>query len=96
MEELHKCKYCGVEITQPDEECYAKPAKTMTAVEWLKDKLQQYIDKGSTIDDLFNKALEMEKEQIIDAYERGWDMGAMPNDCNSEQYYNKTYKKDNQ
>jgi uncharacterized protein YjgD (DUF1641 family) len=35
----------------------------MTAVEWLKDKLQQYIDKGSTIDDLFNKALEMEKQQ---------------------------------
>jgi hypothetical protein len=22
---LHKCKYCGVETTQPDEECYAKP-----------------------------------------------------------------------
>jgi hypothetical protein len=62
-EELHKCKYCGVETTQPDEECYAKPTKTMTAVEWLKDKLQQYIDKGSTIDDLFNKAFEMEKQQ---------------------------------
>ena len=45
---------------------------------------------------ILNSALEMEKEQIIDAYERGWDMGALDIDCNSEQYYNKTYKKYNQ
>ena len=24
---LHKCKYCGVETTQPDEKCYAKTNK---------------------------------------------------------------------
>jgi len=24
-QELHICKYCGVETTQPDDECYAKP-----------------------------------------------------------------------
>ena len=26
-QELHTCKYCGVETTQPDDECYAKPAQ---------------------------------------------------------------------
>jgi hypothetical protein len=24
-QELHTCKYCGAETTQPDDECYAKP-----------------------------------------------------------------------
>ena len=33
-QELHICKYCGAETTQPDDECYTKPQKTnnMTAV----------------------------------------------------------------
>ena len=66
----------------------------MTAVQFLIDKIcgehtEAWIEE-------IQQALEMEKEQIIDAYERGWDMGAMPNDCNSEQYYNKTYKTNNQ
>ena len=64
----------------------------MTAVEWLVKRT------GVQLNDFWQEeiqeALEMEKEQIIDAYERGWDMGALDIDCNSEQYYNKTYKKD--
>jgi hypothetical protein len=26
-QELHICKYCDAETTQPDDECYAKPAQ---------------------------------------------------------------------
>jgi hypothetical protein len=28
MEKEHKCKYCGVMTTQPDEECFKAPSKT--------------------------------------------------------------------
>ena len=65
MEELHKCKYCGVETTQPDDECYAKPAKTMTAVEWFVSQLKA--KKWEDWNDIIEQAKEMEKQQIIDA-----------------------------
>ena len=35
----HKCKYCGVETTQPDEECYAKPKQ-----ETLEEAAENYND----------------------------------------------------
>lgn len=38
MEEPHKCKYCGVETTQPDEECYAKPETLEEAAKRLFSK----------------------------------------------------------
>lgn len=71
----------------------------MTAVEWLVKTLNNNSWNYMTIREqkkIIQQALELEKEQIIDAYERGWDMGALPNDCNAEQYYKKTYKKHNQ
>ena len=57
-----------------------------TAVEWLK---QQYIERGETLPSgIFQEALEMEKEQICNAYTDGLEgpyLGA-------EEYYNKEYK----
>ena len=38
-------------------------------------------------DDIFDQALEMEKEQIIDAYDNTNSMA-----MNGEQYYNETFK----
>ena len=74
----------------------------MTAVEWLLKELKQ-LDKKvrsyNTIDyikkrqSIVKQANEMFEQQIIDAYERGWDRGALDIDCNSEKYYNETYKK---
>lgn len=64
-----------------------------TAVEWLYEEFTK--TNHLTEDEFymkFEQAKEMEKEHIIDAYERGWDMGVLPNDCNSEQYYNETFK----
>ncbi len=72
----------------------------MTAVEqFFKDLCDLgYIewDDDSLVENRLNLALEMENEQIIDSYERGWDMGTLDIDCNSEKYYSETYKKDNQ
>jgi len=74
----------------------------MTAVEWLLKELKQ-LDKKvrsyNTIDyikkrqSIVKQANEMFEQQIIDSYERGWDMGALDIDCNSEKYYSETYKK---
>ena len=60
-----------------------------TAVEWLSK--QQFIS-SKTWKELIDEAKQMEKEQIINAYDTGeYDCG-----CNgdSEQYYNKTFKQD--
>jgi hypothetical protein len=71
-----------------------------TAVQWLKDELEEY---GSpveltldweTFDKLFKQAKEMEKQQIIDAYIKGnyksnrdmyWKVKS------AEEYYSETY-----
>lgn len=67
--------------------------KQQTAVEWLIKKHFGSIENCSpNFKNHIEQAKEMEKEQIMDAYERGWDMGVLPNDCNSEQYYNETFK----
>jgi hypothetical protein len=61
-----------------------------TAVEWLK---YVYENQGEYVmDDQWKKALEMEKEQIIDAHFEG--QNDETDGCSlyiSEQYYNETY-----
>jgi hypothetical protein len=52
-----------------------------TAVQWL---LEQYLKKDGLAKSDVSRALEMEKQQIIDAYALGYDeLG--------EEYYNKTF-----
>jgi len=78
--------------------------KKQTAVEWLVSELNQKIDfipmnKWDVIRDIVQQAKEMEKEQIIEAFDEGksdgyktareWD--EMVIFSNSEQHYNKTY-----
>lgn len=62
-----------------------------TAVEWLREKLWQEF-KFSFSDNILEQAKEMEKEQIIDAY----DKGEFNQGCNgdAEQYYKETFKQD--
>ena len=64
----------------------------MTAVEWLVKELNQKIhiipmDKWDMIRDLVQKAKEMEKQQIENAYNVGNPYKT------AEQYYNQTFKK---
>jgi hypothetical protein len=65
-----------------------------TAVEWLLDQIQQ---KLYIRDNVIKQALEIEKQQIIDAVEwgnrKGYDEHRLT--CildEDEEYYNKTYK----
>jgi hypothetical protein len=59
-----------------------------TAVEWV---IEQYINKNRGLE-VFMKAIQMEKEQIMEAFEDGNEQGFI---CKTgEEYYNETYKKD--
>ena len=60
-----------------------------TAVEYFA---QQWYDNN--LNRLtFKKALEMEKQQIIDAYKQGQHDGSIIREKDAEQYYSQTYKK---
>jgi hypothetical protein len=63
--------------------------KQQTAVEWLYQQLNDTPKDKLTWQVILDKAKEMEKEQIIDAYKYGnqSDIYFKP-----EQYYNETYK----
>ena len=58
---------------------------TQTAVEWLEDCFKRY---GTLLKSDFIKAKEMEKEQVINAYQTS-HISMMT----AEQYYNETFNK---
>ena len=64
----------------------------MTAVEYLIEQFKIYLpsihQKG--LNDAFQQALLMEKEQIIKAYQKGYDDVDV---YEPEKYFNETYKK---
>jgi hypothetical protein len=62
-----------------------------TAVEWLLEQLPTIDKYDSYYVNIINQAKEMEKQQIIDAY----DKGEFNQGCNgdAEQYYNETFNK---
>jgi hypothetical protein len=69
-----------------------------TAIEWLFDQLE--FDESIlmyNIKDIFNKAKEMEKKQIIDAYLKDRPKAtinkALDTWDKAEQYYNEKFKK---
>jgi hypothetical protein len=59
-----------------------------TAVEWV---IEQYINKNRGLE-VFMKAIQMEKEQIIDAFDTGRRKGDWIFD--GDKYYEETYKKE--
>jgi len=66
--------------------------KNMTAIEWLFIQLYEQFEMkgdGKEMNDILERAKEIEKEQIIDAFDTG------TNDENriGREYYNETYKK---
>lgn len=73
----------------------------MTAIEYLVEQIENgkieiiYSDKIHSIKclpEFVKQAIEMEKQQIIDAYDKGYD--CYPYE--PQKYYNKTYKKNKQ
>jgi hypothetical protein len=64
-----------------------------TAVEWLAKNLKDFphVKHSQLFRDLVQKAKEMEKQQIMDAYYEGKEYGFLEQ---AEQYYNETFKKE--
>ena len=67
--------------------------ETLTPMNWTKEYMQEYYK------DVINKAQEMEKEQIFDTWDNGFDNGNYYGKYNEnceinsgEQYYNNTFK----
>ena len=61
-----------------------------TAVEWL---FNNYVDKGVITIEAIDKALEIEKEQIIETWHNGYNNQSpmIDEDNCGQQYYNETY-----
>lgn len=70
----------------------------MTAVEWLVNELnnQKCWADPARIEIIVQQALELEKEQIKYAFNEGWVHGNNCIDKPSKEYYNETYKPNNQ
>ena len=62
-----------------------------TAVEWL---FNNYVDKGVITIEAIDKALEMEKEQIIETWHNGYNNQSpmIDEDNSGQQYYTETYE----
>jgi hypothetical protein len=70
-----------------------------TAVEWLVKKFMTENTTREGWHEIFEQAKEMEKDQIIEAYEQGYTedipypVSGGYYRMNAEQYYNETFKK---
>jgi hypothetical protein len=67
----------------------------LTAVEYIKEKLMcdEYWYENMTFDQIFEKAKEIEKEQIKTAYLNGNAFGIdIDNGLSASNYYNETFK----
>ena len=65
-----------------------------TAVEWFQDQIIKIVNGTCDLSEIqiYEQAKKMEKEQIIDAYDKGeFNQGC---NGNAEQYYNEIFKKD--
>ena len=71
--------------------------KKQTAVQWLQKSLHLTFEQKMQFEGLFQQALEIEKQQIEDAYKKGRNSGqdnyGYGNDISSQQYFNETFKK---
>ena len=66
-----------------------------TAVEWLRDLYEnQPAYDEFILDEQWEKAIEMEKEQIVNAWENGWENDSVRDDeveSAATKYYNETF-----
>ena len=65
----------------------------MTAVKFLEEKIKKYKVLYFLMCLWFDEAKEMEKQQIIDAYQQGFNNAYFNNPLSKEQYYNETFNK---
>lgn len=66
----------------------------LTAVEWFANRISHGgLVSKKQFDELLNQAKEMEKEQIFKAW---WESPTMGKYCSAEEYYNETFKQQEQ
>ena len=100
MKDKEKQRELIVEIMKADEQSGLYPAIKQTAVKWFALKVMYLKMNPKEIRDFidwYEEALEMEKEQIKDAYITGGndlDIQSLENigEKNSEEYYKETYE----
>jgi hypothetical protein len=61
-----------------------------TAVEWLVEQCPRI--ETIVAYNILEQAKEMEKQQIINAYQKGFNNAYFNNPLSKEQYYNETFK----
>jgi hypothetical protein len=70
--------------------------KKQTALQWFKDVTYPYLDKESKeyVDILFNHALQMERDQIVEAYQAGDGDAYSLQDTKlwGQEFYNERYQ----
>lgn len=64
----------------------------MTAIEYLIEVFFKSNVEKALFQDEINKAKEMEKQQIIDAFESGYGAGEHASEQLGSEYYNETFK----
>ena len=82
-----------VEIMKADEQSglYDEPTRKQTAVEWYFTEIWNAPKDKFVWHSILEKAKQMEREQIIEAYDSGvWEVGCR--NADSEQYYKETYE----
>ena len=67
--------------------------KKQTAVEWFQEQIIKIVNKTCELSEaqIFLKALEMEKEQITEAYNESFRLRHKPYST-ADKYYNETYQ----
>ena len=69
--------------------------KKQTAVSWIEQQLKDILEKNNIIieDSIWNHALQMEKEQIVEAYQAGDGDAYNLQDTKlwGQEFYNETY-----
>jgi hypothetical protein len=64
-----------------------------TAIEWLEEQMKTWGDLPRwQKDDIIQQAKEMEKQQVIDAFDEGVHYGSEPVFTAGERYYTETFK----
>jgi hypothetical protein len=63
-----------------------------TAVDFLKEKLTYVFVNDKSFNELFEQAKAMEKDQMIDFYNEGWNNADLYEFYPAERYYNETFK----
>lgn len=66
--------------------------KKQTAVQWLQKSLHLTFEQEMKFEGLFQQALEMEKQQIFDAYDAAYMNGYYDNGIDEDKYFNETFK----